>query len=75
MEPITYLFSIISIIAGYLFLAIQGESFNPVKYFELFKKGIKTRTYDEFKFDSEELERQKRQKTNLVNEINLLKKK
>lgn len=72
MEPFTYFFTVFGLLAGYLYLAIQGESFNPEKYFTLYKKGITTKIYDDFKFDIVELERHKNQKVVLEKEIEQL---
>lgn len=73
MEPFTYILSIVSALVGYIYLAVKGESINPSKYFEHYKKGIISKIYNDFQFDSSELELQKGTITNLQKEISALK--
>lgn len=59
MEPYTYVISIVLLIAGYLYFAINGEDFDPRKYFERKKGQIRTLTYKDFNFDPDKLLEQK----------------
>ena len=73
MEPYTYFITPIGVIASYLYLAIKGESFNPIKYFEYYRNGIQSSVYNKFEFNSSELELNKTAKENLIKETDKLK--
>ncbi|ABG57327.1 hypothetical protein [Cytophaga hutchinsonii] len=69
MEPYTYIFSMIAALAGYLYFAINGDSFDPRKYFKYYNKGITSKIYSEFDFNIADLELQKETKKSLEDEI------
>jgi hypothetical protein len=69
MEPYTYVFSIFAGLFSYFYFAIKGESLDPSKYFEHFKKDIASRVYSEFDFDNSDLDLQKNKKADLKKEI------
>ena len=66
MEPITYFLSAIGFIAAYIYSAISGNSFNPIKHFEQKKTEFINKSYKDFNFNSERFE-------NLIVEENELK--
>jgi len=69
MEPFTYLLSLLGIILSYLYLAISGESFSPIRYFEIKKAKIREQIYTSYNFDYKYLESQKKRKEKLEIEI------
>ena len=69
MEPYTYALSPVSILAGYLYFAIKGESIDPRKYFEYYNKGITSKIYSEFDFNLADLELQTETKKSIEDEI------
>ncbi|MBC8490887.1 MAG: hypothetical protein H8D45_33140 [Bacteroidetes bacterium] len=72
IEPYTYLSSLLGLICSYLYFAISGESFSPLKHFNNKKAKITKRVYSELKFDFEYLEEQRERKTKLESEIDEL---
>lgn len=69
MEPYTYALSSVSILAGYLYFAIKGESIDPRKYFEYYNKGITSKMYSEFDFNLADLQLQTETKKSIEDEI------
>lgn len=72
MEPITWGLSILFGIIGYLYLAIKGESFNPIKYFDYYKSSLTSKVETDNDFDNSELESLIRTRDKLNEEISIL---
>ncbi|MBI4378774.1 MAG: hypothetical protein HY578_06740 [Nitrospinae bacterium] len=72
MEPFIYIFSLLGVVANYLYFAITGESIDPRKYFEKKKVIITNQVYSDFSFDNEHLNKQRLRKTKLESEISEL---
>ena len=69
MEPYTYVFSSVAILAGYLYFAIKGESIDPRKYFEYYNKGITSKIYSQFDFNLADQQLQTEIKKSIEDEI------
>jgi hypothetical protein len=65
MEPITYFLSVGGIIAAYIYLAVKGDSFNPLKYLSDKKLKIQESVFSEFNFDQNRLQALEGRKTEL----------
>jgi hypothetical protein len=72
MAPYTYLLSLLGLTCSYIYLAISGESFSPLRHFELKKIKISEHVYTTFNFDNDYLERQRARKEKLETEIETL---
>ena len=75
MEQWVYIVSALGVVIGYLYLAIKGESFDPIKYFKYYKNGVIIQVYSEFDFDIDDLELQKSKLEGLQEEIGKLQEK
>jgi hypothetical protein len=72
MEQWVYIVSALGVVIGYLYLAIKGESFDPIKYFKYYKNGVITKVNSEFDFNIGDLELQKSELDKIQEEIGKL---
>lgn len=73
MEPFTYFFGAIGIIASYIYPAISGRAMNPKKHFEQKKLDYFNKKHTEFNFNINRYEKLVKEKLLLEKEIKELK--
>lgn len=72
MGPITYVLGLLFLVMGYLYLIIKGDSFDPRKYFNYYRKAIGSSVYNDFNYDITERDLHLDTKKKLTDEINNL---
>jgi hypothetical protein len=69
MEPIVTFLGLFGIVGSYIYLAIKGHSFNPLKFIETTKDKITKNVNIKYDFDNERLVNQQMRLKQIKDEI------